>query len=182
MKLYITDIPYAAAHTDELRRLRLSGNMVALYSDRNRRSLMREYYTLANYFIADSGEFVFSGCFTLRAKRSAFAQQVISIFQKHGISYSFVREVENACGGQIPVSASGESVSNEHFNYAVRFSSDEQRKTVTEECRGLCTFHEEDGETYLIFDDISLEDAIADLLKQENISEDNTVQCSETDA
>ena len=88
MKLYVTDLPYAKAHEAELRKLRLSGNLVALCAELNRQGLMRTYYTLANIFISDHGEFVFSGCHILFNKRSEHLEKVIDILKKENVRFS----------------------------------------------------------------------------------------------
>ena len=61
MKLMFVSVEEALANEQALRQFRMKGNMVCLCSDHNRKALKRKYYLLANYFMADGGEFITGG-------------------------------------------------------------------------------------------------------------------------
>ncbi len=174
MKVIITDIPYASKHENELRALRLKGTMVCLLAECNRRKLMRSFRTLANYYIADSGEFLFSGCFTLHNQRSAHLDRVISVLNRYSVRYAFRLEYANACGGLEPYACSDESLSNEEYSYMVSFDSEEQKNSVISETDEYCTFHMlNDHEAYIRFHDIHYADALHALFENQKINEND---------
>ena len=116
MKLYVTDIAYAKKHEPELRKLRMQGNMIAMYADFNRQYLMRNCRTLANYYIADHGEFAFSGCYILYYERSAYMDQALKILSENNVSYRFAFPCTDACGGQEVRYESDPSLSGSRYN------------------------------------------------------------------
>ncbi len=175
MKLYVCDLSYAATHENELRKLRLAGNMIALCSDFNRQALMRKYRTLANYYIADHGEFAFSGCYILFEERSPDTGKVIELLEEHHISYRFAYPYTNACGGQDVKYASDRSLTNEYFTYAVHFASDETKEEMRKILGPYCVLAEAGDECGLCFRSASYEKALKAIMEHESVDEENIV-------
>lgn len=176
MKLIVADPAYAEKNRALLMKERHRGNMVVLVSDENRQSLMRNYYALGNYFVSNGGEFVFSGCFSLYSHRSIHRKQVLDILKKYNVRHRFVTEAENACGGQILLSESGEKLPNDRYNYTAAFENDEQRKAVERETEGMCAFMDTEGYAYVKFADISLRKALDALYEKEKTASDQVIE------
>ena len=166
MKLMFVSVEEALANEQALRQFRMKGNMVCLCSDHNRKALKRKYYLLANYFMADGGEFITGGCSILRNVRSAYLDKAVSVLNEEGISYSFSLENPDACGGQIPYAKNGKTLSNDEYTYAVYFESEEQKQRCEGKLKDYCTVRMTDGHNgYLLFNDILQEDAVRDLVR-----------------
>ena len=176
MKLIITDMENARKNEQYLRSERLKGNMVCLLAECSRRKLMRSYRTLANYYVADSGEFAFSGCYTLHNVRSAYLDRVIEILNKYRVRYAFRLEYANACGGLQTYACSDEQISNEEYTYVVSFDSEEQKQAVQEECADLCIFGFTDHDSaYIRFRDIQYKDAVRSILSSQKIDPEDVI-------
>lgn len=166
MKLMFASLEEAIANEPFLRKFRMKGNMVCLCSDLNRHALKSRYYALANYYMADGGEFISGGCYVLRNVRSEYLDKVISALNEEDIRYSFAPEDPDACGGQILYAHNGESLSNDEYTYAVYFASQEQKKACGELLKEYCTLHMTDEHNgYLLFNDITVKDAARDLVR-----------------
>ncbi len=179
MKLYVTDLPYAKAHEAELRKLRLSGNLVALCAELNRQGLMRTYYTLANIFISDHGEFVFSGCHILFNKRSEHLEKVIDILKKENVRFSIAMPYTNACGGLNIIAQNDQNVPNEKYTYAMNFDSDEQKERVQKQIESFCMVKDDGELSYLVFHDSSYKDAVEAAAKEEKIVMEDVIFLSD---
>lgn len=169
MKVYIADLTTAKMNEVKLRRLRMQGNMVIVYSDHNRQALMRHYRTLANYYIADHGEFAFSGCYILFNERSEDTETVVSILKEEQVRFRFAYPYTNACGGFDVRYASDESLSNELFTYVIDFDTEEQKERVRERLKPYCQVHQEYGTYYLIFHEADVKKALDALFAHEKI-------------
>lgn len=180
MKLYVTDIAYAKAHETELRKLRLAGNLVALCGDINRQGFMRTYYMLANIFISDHGEFVFSGCHILFNRRSEHLNEVIEILNDNKVRFSIAMPYTNACGGLDVIAQSDRTVSNDRHTYSIAFDSQEQKEMVTKQLEPYCLVKDDGDLSYLVFADSSYEDAAAAAAEAEKISPEDVIFLSET--
>lgn len=179
MKLYVTNLAYAKAHEAELRKLRLSGNLVALCAELNRQGLMRTYYTLANIFISDHGEFVFSGCHILFNKRSEHVEEVIDILKKENVRFSIGMPYTNACGGLNVIAQSDQNVPNEKYTYAMNFDSDEQKERVKKQIESFCMVKDDGEVSYLVFNDSSYIEAIRAAAREEKIAMEDVIFLSE---
>ncbi|MBR3348781.1 MAG: hypothetical protein IKG55_01745 [Solobacterium sp.] len=179
MKLYVTDIGYAKAHEAELRKLRMAGNMIAMHADFNRQALMRMYRTLANFYIADHGEFAFSGCYILFNERSANTEKVISILKQNHVRFRFAYPYTNACGGQDVKYESDPSLSNDLYTYVLAFDSIQQKEEVSALLKPYCDVMEDDGVCHLNFHESDWHRALAAIAEHENIDESQIVYLRE---
>lgn len=180
MKLYVTGIPYAKAHEAELRKLRLAGNLVALCGEISRQGFMRTYYALANIFISDHGEFVFSGCHILFHRRSEHLDDVIEILKKENVRFSIAMPYTNACGGLNVIAQSDPAVANEKYTYAMIFDDDEQKERVKRMLADFCTVRDDGELSYLVFNDSSYADAVSAAAREEKIRPEDVIFLSET--
>lgn len=174
MKLYVCDLEYAKKHEAELRKLRLAGNMIAMHADCSRQALMRHYRTLANFYIADHGEFAFSGCYILYNKRPD-VQKVIEILDENAVRYRFAYPYTNACGGLDVKYESDASLNNDFYTYVLAFDSAEQKERVQRLLEPWCRV-ENDGEIYyLIFQESSRQRALEAVMIHEKIEESQLI-------
>ena len=180
MKLYVTDIAYAKAHEAQLRKLRLAGNLVALCGEINRQGFMRTYYMLANIFISDHGEFVFSGCHILFNRRSEHLDDVIEILKNNKVRFSIAMPYTNACGGLDVIAKSDRTVSNDRHTYSIAFDSQEQKEKIMQMLEPYCLVKDDGDLSYLVFADSSYEDAVAAVAEAEKISPEDVIFLSET--
>ncbi len=160
MKLYVCEAQYALKNEMKLMKLRTKGNMVCIYSPYNRQFMSRNYYRLANVFIADRGLFAYSGCHVLNEKKPEALEKVTGILNEQDVSYSFALEDDQACGGQIPYASNGKNVSNESFTYALSFEEAGKEESVRKLLEPYCSFEEQEGITGLVFQDASIQDAL----------------------
>lgn len=179
MKLYVTDIEYAKAHEAELRSLRMKGNMIVMYSDHNRQALMRRYRTLANFYIADHGEFAFSGCYILFNERSLNTEKVIEILKENHVRFRFAYPYTNACGGQDVKYETDASLSNDLYTYVLSFDSEDQKKTVKEGLAPYCVVIDDEQGCHLIFHDSDHNKALDAILEHEKIDPSQVVDLSQ---
>jgi hypothetical protein len=175
MKLYVTDIEYAKAHEAELRSLRMKGNMIVMYSDHNRQALMRLYRTLANFYIADDGEFAFSGCYILFNERSENTEKVIEILNENHVRFRFAYPYTNACGGQDVKYETDASLSNDLYTYVLSFDSKEQKKTVKERLALYCEVIDDEHGCHLVFRESNPYKALNAILAHEKIDPSQVV-------
>lgn len=156
MKLIAVNEAYAEKERLSLMKERQKGNMIALCSDHNRAWLMHHRYALANFFIADGGEFAFGGCHVLYEKRSPHLDTVISILEKEDVPHAFTREDPDACSGQLTVSVSDSSLSTEGYSYPVE-AADKLRDLLSPYCDVRT---DAEGQSYLIFPEAGYDDAL----------------------
>lgn len=175
MKLYVTDIEYAKAHEAELRSLRMKGNMIVMYSGHNRQALMRLYRTLANFYIADHGEFAFSGCYILFNERSEQTEKVIEILKENNVRFRFAYPYTNACGGQDVKYETDSSLSNDLYTYVLAFDSQEKKNTVKEKLAPYCEIEEDEQCCHLIFRESDPQKALEAILAHEKIDHSQVV-------
>lgn len=180
MKLYVTDLAYAKNHAEQLRRLRMQGNMIVLTADHNRQGLMRNYRTLANFYIADHGEFAFSGCYILFNERSQNTETAVSILQENQVRFRFAYPYTNACGGFDVKYSSDDSLTNDLYTYVLAFDSDKQKEAVTEQLKPYCDVICDGPQYHLIFHDADAKKALAAILMHEKIGRENVVYLNET--
>lgn len=159
MKLIFTDEENAKKNRLVLQKERLKGNMVCMYTDKNRKWTVQNNHMLANCFITTSGAFAFSGCYRLVDKISIYLDELIKVLDENHIPYSFQKEDPSACGGMLTVGTADPSVENLQYAYVVRFADEVQEEMIQNAMKDKCTFHRIDQKHwYVTFADIDLED------------------------
>lgn len=159
MKLIFTDEENAKRNRIALQKERLKGNMVCMYTDKNRKWTVQNNHMLANCFITTSGAFAFSGCYRLVDKVSAHLDELIKVLDENHIPYSFQKEDPSACGGMLTIGTADPSIDNSQYAYIVRFANEEQKDMIERQMQEQCQFHPLDHDKYYVtFADIDLED------------------------